>query len=48
MRPGKPYLFTALRNGEGVDEIVAHLARIGGLELDLPETVATTAPAGAA
>ncbi|MCB1336072.1 MAG: urease accessory protein UreG [Maritimibacter sp.] len=48
MRPGKPYLFTALRHGEGVDEIVAHLARIGGLELDLPETVATTAPAGAA
>jgi len=40
MRAGKPFVFTALRNGEGVDEVVAHLAAIGGLDLrpdDLPD-----------
>lgn len=33
MRAGKPFVFTALRRGEGVEAIVTHLAEIGGLEL---------------
>jgi urease accessory protein len=33
MRAGKPYVFTALRQGEGVAAIVEHLAEIGGLDL---------------
>ncbi|GKY89147.1 urease accessory protein UreG [Sinisalibacter aestuarii] len=36
MRAGKPYVFTALRHGEGVEEIVRHLAGIGGLDLAAP------------
>ncbi|MEC3861021.1 urease accessory protein UreG [Mesobacterium sp. TK19101] len=33
MRAGRPYVFAAIRKGEGVDEIVDLLARIGGLPL---------------
>ncbi len=33
VRDGRPFLFTALRKGEGVAEVVAHLARLGGLPL---------------
>ncbi|SFD90524.1 urease accessory protein UreG [Roseivivax sediminis] len=33
MRPGLPTIFAALRRGEGIDEIVASLAGIGGLDL---------------
>ncbi|MCA0961540.1 urease accessory protein UreG [Salipiger bermudensis] len=33
MRAGRPFVFAALRHGKGVDEIVALLARIGGLPL---------------
>ena len=31
MRAGRPFVFSALRHGEGVDQIVGLLARIGGL-----------------
>lgn len=31
MRGGRPHLFASLRKGEGVDEILRHLSRIGGL-----------------
>jgi urease accessory protein len=31
MRGTRPYLFASLRKGEGVDEILDHLSRIGGL-----------------
>lgn len=31
MRRGRPHLFASLRKGEGVDEILRHLSRIGGL-----------------
>jgi urease accessory protein len=31
MRGTRPYLFASLRKGEGVDEILRHLSRIGGL-----------------
>lgn len=31
MRQGRPFLFAALRHGEGVDNIAAELRRIGGL-----------------
>ena len=31
MRAGRPFVFSALRHGEGVDQIVDLLARIGGL-----------------
>jgi urease accessory protein len=36
MRAGKPYVFTALRQGEGVAGIVEHLVEIGGLVLSDP------------
>ncbi|WP_288927460.1 urease accessory protein UreG [uncultured Maritimibacter sp.] len=39
MRAGKPFVFSALRHGEGVSEIVEHIVNIGGLSL---------APAGSA
>jgi len=35
-REGRPFVMAQLRHGVGVDEIVAHLARMGGLSL--PET----------
>jgi urease accessory protein len=34
MRAGRPFVFASLRNGEGVAEIVALVARIGGLSLE--------------
>ncbi|MEL7152149.1 MAG: urease accessory protein UreG [Pseudomonadota bacterium] len=33
MRDGRPFVFTALRHGQGVDQVVSHIAEIGGLEL---------------
>jgi urease accessory protein len=33
MRNGKPFVFSALRHGEGVAEIVQHIENIGGLGL---------------
>ncbi|MGR3364783.1 MAG: urease accessory protein UreG, partial [Maritimibacter harenae] len=33
MRHGKPFVFSALRHGEGVSEIVQHIENIGGLRL---------------
>ncbi|AWI84038.1 urease accessory protein UreG [Alloyangia pacifica] len=33
MRAGKPFVFAQVKHGEGVDEIVSLLARIGGLPL---------------
>ncbi len=33
MRSGRPFVFTALRHGQGVDEVIAHIAAIGGLDL---------------
>ncbi len=33
MRAGRPFLFAALRHGEGVAEIVSQLVALGGLEL---------------
>jgi urease accessory protein len=33
MRNGKPFVFSALRHGEGVAEIVQHIENIGGLRL---------------
>ncbi len=33
MRAGRPFVFASLRHGKGVDEIIALLARIGGLPL---------------
>ena len=33
MRAGRPFVFAQVRHGKGVAEIVAHLARIGGLPL---------------
>lgn len=39
MRAGKPFVFSALRHGKGVSDIVEHIVNIGGLSL---------APAGSA
>ncbi|MFZ5962189.1 urease accessory protein UreG [Thalassococcus sp. BH17M4-6] len=36
MRAGRPFVFAALRHGEGVDRIVELLAGIGGLALERP------------
>lgn len=33
MRAGRPFVFSALRHGEGVDEIILHLRQISGLGL---------------
>ncbi|MEM1372396.1 MAG: urease accessory protein UreG [Pseudomonadota bacterium] len=33
MRAGRPFVFTALRHGQGVDDVIAHIADIGGLDL---------------
>ncbi|MEJ2021966.1 MAG: urease accessory protein UreG [Maritimibacter sp.] len=33
MRPGRPFVFAALRHGEGVGEIVDQLVALGGLDL---------------
>jgi urease accessory protein len=33
MRGGRPFVFTALRHGEGVSEVIDHLRRISGLGL---------------
>ena len=33
MRAGRPFVFASLRNGEGVEQIIALLARIGGLSV---------------
>ena len=33
MRAGRPFVFTALRHGQGVDKVIAHIAAIGGLDL---------------
>ncbi|WP_138423784.1 urease accessory protein UreG [Maritimibacter alexandrii] len=34
MRAGKPFVFSALRHGEGLSDIVEHIVNIGGLSLD--------------
>jgi urease accessory protein len=33
VRAGRPFVFTALRHGEGVSAVLDHIAEIGGLEL---------------
>ena len=33
MRAGRPFVFTALRHGEGVGQVIARIAEIGGLDL---------------
>ena len=33
MRQGRPYLFCALRHGEGVDQVVQHIVEAGGLRV---------------
>jgi urease accessory protein len=33
MRAGRPFVFTALRHGQGVDAVISHIAEIGGLDL---------------
>ena len=33
MRAGRPFVFTALRHGQGVDVVLSHIAEIGGLDL---------------
>ena len=43
MRAGKPYLFTALRHGDGVEAIVDQLVEIGGLSLAPAPTHAKSA-----
>lgn len=40
MRAGRPFVFTSLRHGEGVDEIVSALVEIGGLALSTPKVSA--------
>ena len=37
VRSGRPFVFTSLRQGEGVDGIVRHIARLGGLDLATAE-----------
>ncbi len=39
MRAGRPFVFSALRHGDGVDEIVRMLVEAGGLELSEPGAV---------
>ncbi|MEM6940225.1 MAG: urease accessory protein UreG [Pseudomonadota bacterium] len=39
MRGDRPFVFCALRHGEGVDAVLGHLAEIGGLKV--PETVSS-------
>ena len=39
MRAGRPYVFAQVRHGQGVAEVIEHIARIGGLDL-LPEPAA--------
>jgi urease accessory protein len=31
MRAGRPFVFTALRKGEGLEDVVSLIKRIGGL-----------------
>lgn len=38
MRAGRPFVFTALRHGDGVTDVLDHVAAIGGL--DLPRVAA--------
>lgn len=38
MRAGRPFLFAQLKHRQGVEEIVAQIARIGGLVIDEPAT----------
>lgn len=33
MRAGRPFVFTALRHGQGVDAVISHIAEIGGVDL---------------
>ena len=35
MRPNLPTVFCALKSGEGIDDVLGHLAQVGGLELGL-------------
>ena len=35
VRSGRPFVFTALRHGEGVGDVLRHLAEIGGLDVTL-------------
>ena len=36
MRGERPVVFTALRHGQGIDKVIDHLVRIGGLSLSAP------------
>ena len=36
MRPGKPFLFTNCRNGEGIDELLGLIRRMALFDLNLP------------
>lgn len=38
MRNGRPFVFTALRHGQGIESVISHIAAIGGL--DVPEIAA--------
>lgn len=33
MRAGRPFVFAQLRHGKGIDEVVSHICRIGGLQV---------------
>ncbi|MCX7645252.1 MAG: urease accessory protein UreG [Rhodobacteraceae bacterium] len=46
MRGERPFLFAALRHGEGVEAIAAALCRIGGLVLPAPAQARGAIPAG--
>jgi urease accessory protein len=37
MRQGRPFVFTAMRHREGVADVLALLAEVGGLTLQAPE-----------
>jgi urease accessory protein len=41
MRAGRPFVFTALRHGDGVDAVIAELCRISGLSAGAPTEAAT-------
>ncbi|MFT6533268.1 MAG: urease accessory protein [Limimaricola cinnabarinus] len=46
MRAGRPFTFCALRHGGGIDEVLGHLRRMGGLAA--PDAAPALAPSAAA